>query len=195
MKTNENHLIDRNALRQLREQHPELSELELAQILLAELKEELLELRQEERLQRNTALTGYAALHPDEQQIRRAMLRTLREKDSAGNYLMTTSRHWLSLMRVLQFLGICHAEYGHCQYFEDLIYRLLKVEETRIACRADNLRKAEETAPLSKPLAHWNKLAVTPKQRRYWEISLCFLSHLQGETSELTSELSPYFRT
>ena len=41
MKTNENHLIDRNALRQLREQHPELSELELAQILLAELKDEL----------------------------------------------------------------------------------------------------------------------------------------------------------
>ena len=46
MKTNENHLIDRNALRQLREQHPELSQLELAQLLIAELQEALREQQQ-----------------------------------------------------------------------------------------------------------------------------------------------------
>ena len=48
MKTNEIHLIDRNALRQLRELHPNLSQLELAQLLIAELQEALREQQQED---------------------------------------------------------------------------------------------------------------------------------------------------
>lgn len=67
MKPNEINLIDRKALRQLRELHPELSQLELVQILLGELEECLSETRQEV----HKDVPDAANQHPDRKKVKR----------------------------------------------------------------------------------------------------------------------------
>ena len=179
MKPNEINLIDRKALRQLRELHPELSQLELVQILVKELKESLRELQQEADEQKAPTLQKYATLRPDERQIKRAMQRVLHETDSNGRYLIATPRHWLSLMRVLQFLGICPDGYGHCQHFTDYVNRLFADGKPRVACCANYIVKGEATSPFNKPLSAWEHQLKSSKERRYWELAALFLSCLE----------------
>ena len=180
MKPNEIHLMDRNALRQLRELHPNLSQLELAQMLIAELQEALHEQQQEERKQ-TPALKRYASLRPNDKQIKRAMQRVLQETDDNGRYLLATPRHWLSLMRVLQFLGICPDGYGHCQHFTDYVNRLFADGKPRVACCANYIVKGETTSPFNKPLTAWEHQLKSSKERRYWELATLFLSCLERE--------------
>lgn len=103
MKPNEIHLIDRNALRQLRELHPNLSQLELAQLLIAELQEALNEQQQEERKQTpaEQELALLAQLRPSDEQLRRALLRLLALRDGSDRPLLYKKTHWLAVCRAL----------------------------------------------------------------------------------------------
>ena len=192
MKTNEIHLIDRKALRQLRELHPELSELELAQILLAELKEELLELRQEQQRAQTPVenkLASLARLRPDDEQLRRALLRLLALRDASQERpLLHKKTHWLAVCRALQHIGYITDGHGAWVEAERKINALLPMDrENYPPCSKHEMSRKATTSPFTLSLSKWEKYSLQADTMLYWEISKRFLQFLQAEcTSECT---------
>ena len=186
MKTNENHLIDRKALRQLKEQHPELSELELAQILLAELKEELLELRQEEQRAQTPVenkLASLARLRPDDEQLRRALLRLLALRDASHDRpLLHKKTHWLAVCRALQHIGRIEEDYGCWTTMERLILRIMGDEAAKtVGCAKRELCRKASDRPYHLPLRRWPEYLNQPKVERYYSIGIALLRLIQEE--------------
>ena len=187
MKTNEIHLIDRNALRQLRELHPELSQLELAQLLIAELQEALREQQQEERKQMpaEQELASRARLRPTDEQLRRALLRLLALRDGSQDRLLLYKKsHWLAVCRALQHIGKVEEDYGCWTTMERLVMRILGNEaEVCVGCaKKDLCRKASER-PYHLPLRRWTEYLNQPKVERYYIIGITLLRLLKEECS------------
>ena len=187
MKTNENHLIDRNALRQLRELHPELSQLELAQLLIAELQEALREQQQEERKQMpaEQELASLARLRPTDEQLRRALLRLLALRDGSDRPLLYKKTHWLAVCRALQHIGRIPQEYGCWTTMERLIGRLLG-EEARLyaICDHDEMARKAAGKPYHLPLSRWLACREHSGVTRYLTIAIEFLRLVEVEVAE-----------
>ena len=190
MKPNEIHLIDRNALRQLRELHPNLSQLELAQILIAELQEALREQQQEERKQMpaEQELASLARLRPTDEQLRRALLRLLALRDGSDRPLLYKKTHWLAVCRALQHIGYITEGHGAWVEAECKINALLPMDRKSYPlCSKHEMSRKASTSPFTLSLSKWGKYRSQADTMLYWEISIRFLRILQSEcTSKCT---------
>ncbi len=183
MKTNEIHLIDRAALHRLCDQYPNLSRLQLAQMLIGQLEECLQETRQEEEeapIERN--LSQLARLRPTDKQLRRALLRLLDRRDSVTHHpLLCKKTHWLAVCRVLEHIEAIDSGRGRWKALEQLVNQLLCDRKNMYpACdRHDVCRKASEKM-FNQPLTGWSRYSNRPEMTTYWDISCAFL-HLIAE--------------
>lgn len=131
-----------------------------------------------------SVLTRYAHLRPNDEQIRRALIRLLDVPATKGTrkHAFFSPRQWLCVFKVLAFLGTLKEGYGCMAHMELFINHLFEDHDApRVRCVQDSLTKKNITRPFSLDLNGWEQNRETPDMRDYWPLALAFLQFLADE--------------
>ena len=129
-----------------------------------------------------SVLNRFENMHPDDGQLHRALDRLLAAPSaSAGKPLFQAPRHWLSVYKVFQFLGLMDDGYGCMAHMEQRIARLYPHTPPPVPCRRDNLNKKNAEKPFNAPLRIWEQKRGAGGMETYWQIAILFLQFLHEE--------------
>lgn len=135
-----------------------------------------------EALPRESVLDRFGNLQPDDGQLRRALDRLLAVPSASGSKrLFHSPRHWLSVYKVFQFLGLMDDAYGCLSRMERRIASLYGDGKPPVVCRRDDMAKKNIDKPFNAPLRTWEQKRSAHGMEEYWQIALRFLQILQDE--------------
>lgn len=129
-------------------------------------------------------LTRFRGLNPTNEQLRKAITQLMELEPDKGirPYLFFSPRQWLSIFKVLCFLGIMTEGYGSMATMEAYVRTLFDGhEQPRVRCVQDSLTKKNIEAPFKNNLQHWEQHRNDKPLQDYWPIALRFLQILSNE--------------
>lgn len=146
-------------------------------------------------LPKESVLNRFEKLSPGDEQLRRALDRLLAVPSlrSVGKRLFHSPRHWLSVYKVFQFLGLMDETYGWQSRMERRIAALYADAVPPVVCRRDDMAKKNMDRPFNAPLRTWELKRSASGMEEYWQIALHLLQFLYEEcvTRCLTSAECP----
>lgn len=136
------------------------------------------------------SLAAYAHLRPSDEQMRRALLLLLEEVGEDGKRVFWRKSHWLSVMAVFDFVGVCprrthkdqRASWAYKaakQYVERSLALTLPVS---LPFDCNLLSKKGVSSPFHKPLTAWESHKDLPDMADYWQVAQRLLLLLRQES-------------
>lgn len=134
-------------------------------------------------LPKESVLNRFEKLSPDDGQLRRALDRLLAVPSprSVDKRLFHSPRHWLSVYKVFQFLGLMDETYGWQSRMERRIAALYSGGTPPVVCRRDDMAKKNMDRPFNAPLRTWEQKRSASGMEEYWQIALHLLQFLYEE--------------
>ena len=136
------------------------------------------------------SLAAYAHLRPSDEQMRRALLALLEEVGEDGKRVFGRKSHWLSVMAVFDFVGVCPRR-THKDHRVSWAYNAAKlyVERTlsltlpaSLSFDCNLLSKKGVSSPFHKPLTAWESHKDLPDMADYWQVAQRLLRLLRQES-------------
>ena len=134
-------------------------------------------------LPKESVLNRFEKLSPSDEQLRRALDRLLAVPSlrSVDKHLFHSPRHWLSVYKVFQFLGLMDETYGWQSRMERRIAALYADGTPPVVCRRDDMAKKNMDRPFNAPLRTWEQKRSASGMEEYWQIALHLLLFLHEE--------------
>ena len=133
---------------------------------------------------RESALSIYENLSPDEKQLRRALDRLLDLKMKNVNgptYWFITPRQWLCVYKVFQFLHLIGDGHGCMAQMERMIAHIYQGDVPRVPCRQDDISKKNSVKPFNTPLRAWEQKERNTNMEFYWQTAIRLLQFIKEE--------------
>ena len=136
------------------------------------------------------SLAAYANLRPSDEQMCRALLTLLEEVGEDGRRVFGRKSHWLSIMAVFDFVGVCPRR-THKDHTVSWAYKEAKqyVERTlalslpaSLSFDCNLLSKKGVSTPFHKPLSAWESHKDRPEMAEYWQVAQRLLRLLRQES-------------
>lgn len=124
-------------------------------------------------------LAAYAHLRPSDAEVRRALLTLLEAVGEDGRRVFCRKSHWLSIMAVFDFVGVCPRR-THRDQTASWAYKAAKqyVERTlalplpaSLSFDCNLLSKKGVSSPFHKPLTAWESYKDRPDMADYWQVA------------------------
>lgn len=129
--------------------------------------------------QKSSILERYKHLNPNSEQIRTALIMLLNKKTDNGKDLFCQKNHWLSVFKVLCFLGIKKEIYACIADIEKYVMNLnLGIDKPFCKSFADALHK-KNVESFHGDLYKWEKAKDQKGMNDFWLISITFLQILE----------------
>lgn len=128
---------------------------------------------------KTSILDRYKSLNPNAQQIRTALIALLETDNDKGEKIFYQKNHWLSVFKVLCFLGIKKEEYACMADMENYIKKLnLDLEKPFCNSFAEALNR-KNIKPFNGDLYKWEMFCTQRNMEHFWLISITFLQILE----------------
>lgn len=133
---------------------------------------------------RESVLTIYENLSPNDVQLRRALDKLLNltyPNSERQGYLFFTPRQWLCVYKVFQFLQLIGDGHGSMAQMERMVTRIYGQDIPRVPCRQDDISKKNNTKPFNAPLRVWEQKRGNTNLDSYWQTAIHLLQFIKEE--------------